>query len=204
MDHSVSPEEAIRRLTEGNRRFADDRMTHPHLGGGRRTELLEGQQPFAVVLTCSDSRVPPELLFDCGLGDIFVVRVAGNIIDEAALGSIQYAVCHLACPLVVVLGHDKCGAVTAALASGGSAHSEPLSLRRQLETIRHNIPSSLAATLGGSERLDAAINENMATVAHRLIRDHALAPAAESGRIRIVTARYVLETGEVVWGAPRQ
>ena len=203
MNHPVTSEDAIKRLAEGNSRFATDNMIHPHMGRERRNELLAGQQPFAVVLTCSDSRVPPELLFDCGLGDIFVVRVAGNIIDEAALGSIQYAVCHLNCPLVVVLGHDKCGAVTAALGSGGSVGAEPLSLRRQLETIRRNIPVSLASTLGKEERLHTAINENMTTVAHRLSRDHALAPAAESGRIRIVTARYLFESGEVIWETRR-
>ena len=97
-------------LKEGNERFATDRLEHKDMGAARRTELTAGQHPFAAVLSCADSRVPPEIVFDQGLGDLFVVRVAGNVGEPFALGSIDYAVEHLHVPLIVVLGHEKCGA----------------------------------------------------------------------------------------------
>ncbi|MDI9612605.1 MAG: carbonic anhydrase [Acidobacteriota bacterium] len=111
----VSAAEGLERLLSGNRRYASGRGVHPHQDPAWREENVSGQHPFAVVLGCSDSRVPPEILFDCGLGDLFVVRTAGHCLDEAAFGSIQYAVEHLGVPLVVVLGHARCGAVTSAL-----------------------------------------------------------------------------------------
>src|SRR5439155_16101250 len=110
-----SPAAAWQKLKEGNARFVSDRLAARQIGEERRARLAKGQQPFAVVLSCADSRVVPELLFDQGLGDVFVVRVAGNIADKAMLGSIEYAVEHLHVPLVVVLGHESCGAVQAAL-----------------------------------------------------------------------------------------
>ena len=109
-----SAEEAITLLKEGNKRFVNNKLANYDLSQTRRNELTEGQKPSAVVVACSDSRVAPEHLFDQGLGDIFVIRVAGNILDEAEIGSIEYAVDHLGSPLVVILGHESCGAVTKA------------------------------------------------------------------------------------------
>ncbi len=106
---------ALKLLKDGNDRFAQDKLAPRNLGAERRAVLAKGQKPFAVVLACADSRVPPELIFDQGLGDLFVLRVAGNLTDPLILGSIEYAVEHLHSPLVVVLGHEKCGAVDAAL-----------------------------------------------------------------------------------------
>ena len=126
-------DEALQWLLEGNVCFAEDRALHRHEGLRRRAQLVEGQHPAAVVLGCADSRVPPELVFDAGLGDLFVVRVAGNLaaVDEAA--SIEYAVEHLRVPLVLVLGHEGCGAVTAAL---GSGEEEAEELSRLLESMK--------------------------------------------------------------------
>lgn len=103
------------KLLEGNRRFAESASTHPRQSADRRLETAQGQNPFAVIVGCSDSRVPPEIVFDQGIGDLFVIRVAGNVIDDHALGSIEYAVEHLGVQLILVLGHSNCGAVDAAL-----------------------------------------------------------------------------------------
>ena len=117
---ATSANEALQKLIDGNKRFVTGQFALKDLGDARREELVKGQKPFAVILTCSDSRVPPEHIFDQGLGDIFVVRNAGNVVDPVTLGSIEYAVEHLLAPLVVVLGHDYCGAVKAAV-DGGEA-----------------------------------------------------------------------------------
>jgi hypothetical protein len=113
---TVSPEAALTRLVEGNKRFVAGSTTHPDQTAERRTETAKGQHPFAIILTCADSRLSPEILFDEGIGDLFVVRNAGNLLDDHVLGSIEYAVEHLHATLIVVLGHTKCGAVSAAVA----------------------------------------------------------------------------------------
>jgi carbonic anhydrase len=113
---AITPAAALERLKEGNKRFAADRLADKDLGSARRRALAKGQRPFAVVLGCADSRVAPELIFDQGLGDVFVLRVAGNVTDAALVGSIEYAVEEVKVPLIVVLGHEECGAVKAALA----------------------------------------------------------------------------------------
>jgi carbonic anhydrase len=110
----------LARLEEGNRRAASNHSTHPHASSARRGEVAQSQSPFAVIVSCSDSRVPPELLFDQGYGDLFVIRIAGNVVEDTALGSIEYAVEHLGAKLLVVLGHERCGAVKATV-DGGEA-----------------------------------------------------------------------------------
>ncbi len=115
---SIPGAKALAQLVEGNRRFATGQLQHPHQDAARRAEILPGQSPLAVVLCCSDSRVPPEVVFDQGLGDLFVVRTAGHVLDAAVLASVEYAVDHLGTRLVLVLGHARCGAVAAALSEG--------------------------------------------------------------------------------------
>lgn len=112
----MNAEESLARLIKGNRRFYNFRMTHPHQDASRLAATAHSQEPFAAILCCSDSRIPPEIIFDQGLGDLFVVRVAGNVADDVVIGSLEYAVSHLNVPLVVVLGHTDCGAVKTALA----------------------------------------------------------------------------------------
>jgi carbonic anhydrase len=113
--HNLSAETALQKLIEGNDRYVFDHVEHPHEGAQRRVDLSVAQHPFAIVLGCADSRVVPELIFDQGVGDLFVLRVAGNVADDAVIASIEYAVEHLGTRLVVVLGHERCGAVMAAI-----------------------------------------------------------------------------------------
>ena len=115
---ALPPDQALKLLTEGNARFVSGKRLFPNQTAARRQALTGGQQPFAIVVCCSDSRVPPELVFDRGFGDLFVVRTAGHAVDQAALGSIEYAVDHLGVRLIFVLGHEKCGAVSAVVAGG--------------------------------------------------------------------------------------
>ena len=142
----VSPDQALARLMDGNRRYSQNKEQHPDETLARRMELQSSQHPFAVILSCSDSRVPPELIFDQGLGDLFVIRVAGNIVDDDGLGSIEYAVEHLGTKLIVVLGHEKCGAVSAAVAS----ETAPGHLTALFAAIR---PSVLATASSPGDRL---------------------------------------------------
>src|SRR5262249_7971690 len=118
-EKAPTAEEALQRLKQGNARFVADKLDQKKdIGGKRRGDLAKGQRPFAIILSCADSRVPPELVFDQGLGDLFVVRVAGNVTDPVVLGSIEYGVQVLKAPLIIVLGHESCGAVQAAIAGG--------------------------------------------------------------------------------------
>ena len=113
MPETLTPAQAWRALRDGNQRFVDGTTSHPNQDAARRDELVSGQNPFCVIFGCSDSRLAAEIIFDLGLGDAFVVRSAGQVIDEAVLGSLEYAVAVLGTPLIVILGHDSCGAVTA-------------------------------------------------------------------------------------------
>lgn len=117
----------MQKLIDGNKRYVEGKFIHPNQSAERRMELSKDQNPFAVILSCSDSRVPPEIIFDQGIGDLFIIRVAGNIISNEVLGSIEYAVEHLDVGLVVVLGHERCGVVSAAVA-GGEVHKHISSL----------------------------------------------------------------------------
>src|SRR5262249_18415277 len=122
---AAAAEEPLARLVAGNKRFVAAKLTHPNQGGSRRTALAKGQQPFASIMGCADSRVPPEVVFDQGLRDLFVVRVAGNVADDTAIGSLEYAATVLAVPLILVLGHSHCGAVAAALKAAPGADLSP-------------------------------------------------------------------------------
>src|ERR1051325_7046902 len=122
---SIAPAEAIAKLKEGNARYVSESLQHPDESKDRRTELAKSQHPFAVIVGCSDSRVPSEIVFDQGLGDLFVIRLAGHVISDEALGSIEYAIEHLNTRLVVVLGHQRCGAVQAARQALATKSSAP-------------------------------------------------------------------------------
>lgn len=193
---TLTPAEALQRLQEGNQRYVSGWRLHPRQGADRRAELLPGQQPFAVVLTCSDSRVPPEIIFDQGLGDLFVIRVAGNVVDEIGLASVEYAVAHLHTPLVVVLGHTRCGAITAALA-GGPPEGHLPALMALLE------PTVAPLRGGTSEVVDQAARLNARRMAEQLsTAQPILAPRVHAGTLQIVAACYHLDNGEVELLAP--
>jgi carbonic anhydrase len=178
-------------LKEGNRRFAQGRMIHEHQNMERLVEVAQGQHPIAIIVGCSDSRVTPEIIFDQGLGDLFVVRVAGNVVDDQALGSIEYAVEHLHVGLVVVLGHDRCGAVAAAV-SGADA---PGHIQSIVEAIHPAV--DIAKTEPG-DLLDNAINENVRRVVEQLrTAQPILGEEVGAGHLRVVGARYLLDSGVV-------
>jgi carbonic anhydrase len=193
---SAPPSDVWRRLTEGNARFAAGRPKHPRQDPDWREDLMDGQEPFACVLGCADSRVPPEILFDQGLGDLFTVRAVGEVLDDAVVGSIEYAAEHLHVPAVVVLGHSECGAVKAAidLVRGSSGVTGSVStVARAIEaTVRATPPDPHEA------RFVAACVRNQATriAAELPLRSHAIHTAVANG-LRIIPAVYDLRSGLV-------
>lgn len=191
---SVGADEALKRLLEGNTRYASGKAKGPNRSSARRTELAKAQHPIAVVVSCSDSRVPPELLFDQGFGDIFVVRTAGNIVDSIALGSIEYAVDHLGTKLILVLGHERCGAVTAAM-QGGDA---PGNIKSVVDTIKPAVEKGKARHTGHGEVLDSCIISNVKQVAEKIRKTAPiLSEKVEDGMLKVVGAYYDLDSGAV-------
>src|SRR5215212_1585357 len=174
----------------------------PRLSHERRLEIAQGQTPFAVLVSCSDSRVPPELLFGRGLGDLFIVRNAGNTVDTAALGSLEYAVAELGVPLVLVLGHERCGAVDAALSVVEKNATFPGSIGQMLEPI---VPAALQAkstapaSTSREDVLDMAVRENVRRVVTRLrtAAEPIMLEPLKSGKLKVVGARYDLDDGSV-------
>jgi len=192
-ESSITSELALQQLMEGNLRYAEGNASHPHQSLERRAELISGQQPFAVILGCSDSRIPPELIFDQGLGDVFVIRTAGEVVDNASLASIEYAVDHLGVPLVMVLGHDSCGAVTAAV-QGGEAEGHLGSL---MDFIRPAVEQAREAG-EGSDLLNGSIDNNVFNIVEALKSSQpVLSEKVEAGELMILGARYRLDSGLV-------
>jgi len=190
-ESNLTADQALQRLVAGNERYVAGAATHPDQTAQRRAELAKGQFPFAIVLTCSDSRVVPELFLDQGLGDLFVIRNAGNILDDHVIGSMEYAVEHLHVPLVLVVGHEKCGAVSAAVA-GGEA---PGHIRSVVEALEPAVEQ--ARNLPG-DKVDNAVRANAARAAEILTRvQPILKEAASSGKLMVVPARYDLATGRL-------
>ena len=189
---SVAPAEAISKLKEGNGRYTSGNLQHPGQTTERRTELAKTQHPFAGIVCCSDSRVPPEIVFDQGLGDLFIVRVAGNVINDEGLGSIEYTVDHLGTRLILVLGHQRCGAVDAAretIAAKGKAPGH-------IESLVTAIKPAVEAT--AKDDLDATIKANVKNVVQALRSSTPiLKPKVDSGELRVLGAYYSLDTGAV-------
>jgi carbonic anhydrase len=187
----VTAEEAIQRLKDGNKRFVENKAAHERQQADRRAKIAKGQQPFAIVVCCSDSRVPPEIVFDQGLGDLFVIRTAGNVVDDVGLGSIEYAVEHLGTRLVVVLGHDRCGAVSAAVA-GGEAHGH-------VQAIVNAIRPAVEKVKGQpGDPVDNAVRANVTETVKKLSAAAPILPdRIKAGKLTIVGARYDLDDGRV-------
>lgn len=187
--------ESITKLLDGNKRFVSGSLAQKDLGDAKRKELAKGQKPFAIVLTCSDSRVAPEILFDQGIGDIFVVRVAGNVVDRIAIGSIEYAAEHLNSPLLIVLGHEKCGAVAATLEAKGAPEGNIGAILRKI------MPAANAAKKKGGtkdEILEAAIKENVKNTSKDIMKKSAIVRhLVHEGKLKIVAGEYSLQTGNV-------
>ncbi|MFF1453777.1 carbonic anhydrase [Streptomyces sp. NPDC058274] len=186
----TTPEAALSALAAGNRRWRTLREQHPDETSTVRQELISGQHPFAVILGCVDSRVSPELVFDQGLGDLLTVRSAGEVLDEAVTGSIAYGVLELGIPLVMVLGHQSCGAVSAAVQADVSGQQLPAHIQYLAEQIRPAIDHSVE----GDARIDATITANVRMVRSRLAAEPDLAARIETGQLAVVGARYELTT----------
>jgi carbonic anhydrase len=186
----VSPDAALKRLKMGNEHFARAANSSSQPTRARRLATAKAQHPFAIIVGCSDSRTPPEIIFDQNIGDLFVVRTAGNLADDFALGSIEYAVEHLGARLIVVLGHSRCGAVAAAVQSANA----PGHIGGIVNDIR---PAVEIVRAGGGDVLTNAIRSNVDQVAKRISEKAELGSLASS--VRVVEAYYDLDTGKVEW-----
>ena len=187
---SLSPHEALERLLTGNQRFTRHQLRHPDQTEARVLELTQAQHPFATVLSCADSRVTAEIIFDQGLGDIFDVRVAGNIATPEVVGSIEYAVALLQTPLLMVLGHERCGAVTAAVDNGP--------LPGEMGTFVEAILPAVNQVKGlAGDAVDNAVTANVRYQVNQLLRSQLIRDRQASGQLDIVGARYDLDTGAV-------
>lgn len=196
----ISASEALERLREGNRRFVSDVRHSAALDTQtRRSELTEGQEPFAIVLGCSDSRVPAEIVFDRGLGDLFVIRVAGNIVASSQIGSVEFAAERFGTPLVVVMGHSRCGAVLATLDElTRPREKRSRNLRSIVDRIRPSVEGLLATELRhDSEALVRhAVRANIRASANQVRHgSEVLEALIQEGRVLVVGAEYSLETG---------
>jgi carbonic anhydrase len=193
-----SPAEALARLVEGNRRFVADQDNSSDLSTRRRLELARGQGPFAALVGCADSRVGPEHLFGAGLGELFIVRTAGNYVDDAGHGSLAYAVAALGVPLIVVLGHERCGAVDAATKLVTDNAQLPPSLTRMVRPILPAVIDARANSKGG-DLVDQAIHQNVRHVVRNLrqTNDPLVADPLRTGKLMVVGAYYDLDTGKV-------
>ena len=193
--HAVSSEAALARLFEGNARFVAGRGT---AYTGFRADLAESQNPFAVVVGCSDSRVPAEIVFDVGLGDLFVVRVAGNIVAPSQVGSVEFAVAAFGIRLVVVMGHTRCGAIRATLRTLDGGQADSRNLAAITNRIAPNIRGIAAAEHDEGRRLEASVVANVrASVSHLSYGSRMLEEATLADRVRIVGVLYAVETGVV-------
>jgi carbonic anhydrase len=178
--------EALNRLMEGNKRFVSGAMEQKNFGP-RREELKSGQNPFAAVVACSDSRIVPEFIFDVGLGDVFTVVSAGNVVDKIGIGSVEYAVGHLHTPLLVVMGHEKCGAVKAAYHDHDESNITAI--------VKKLAPSIKKARKGGAEEeeLDKAAVLNVKAVMRKLRKSPIIKKALDEGKLKIVGMKYHLD-----------
>lgn len=188
-----SPEAAQQLLIEGNRRFALDNPLSKDLSSTRRGELKSGQHPFAVIVSCSDSRVPPELLFDQALGDLFVIRVAGNVVTPVEVGSIEYAVEHLKVPLVVVLGHEGCGAVTAAV-QGGENHGR---IGDIVDIIKPSVNKAKSSGAIGNDLIEKSVDLNIENTVNDIMLSSIIRKGVAAKQVKVIGSKYDLDEGVV-------
>src|SRR5437016_527088 len=191
---SVAPVEAISKLKAGNERYTSGNLQHPGQTKERRAELAKTQHPFATILSCSDSRVPPEIVFDQGLGDLFIVRVAGNVINDEGLGSVEESVDHLGTRLILVLGHQSCGAVKAARESIAAKGKAP----GHIESLVRAIKPAVEAT--AKDDLETTVKANVKNVVQALRSSTPILKAkVDSGEIQVIGGYYSLDTGAVTF-----
>lgn len=196
---SLSADQALTRLREGHSRFISGTQEYPHTSQDRRQELVSGQHPFVTILGCSDSRVPLEVLFDTGLGDIFTVRVAGNVADTDEIATVEYGTAHLGTTLVVVLGHSLCGAVTAVV-SGAEAEGSLPGLLDNVSAPAARARAALGSSAPLEDLVERAVTENTRqSMADLLVRSPVVSELVEAGKVQVVGAVYHLETGDIQW-----
>ena len=186
---NVSADKALDRLKSGNKNFVADKLAGKLQDKSRRAALTGGQNPFAIILSCADSRVVPELAFDTGLGELFVLRVAGNVANTSTIASIEYAVAHLGTKLIVVLGHESCGAVTAAIAGGDNGYN--------LNHLLSHITPSIAASR--NKAVNSVVKKNAKMTCDDLVERSAIIKKATEGKsgLKVVPAYYNLGSGKV-------
>jgi carbonic anhydrase len=192
-ESNVTADSVLAELTAGNAHHVAHRYQHPHETAERQRELASSQSPHAEILSCADSRVPPELIFDQGLGDLFIIRVAGNVVSDTELGSLEYGAEHLHVPLLVVLGHQHCGAVTAAV-EGGEAEGHIAAL---VNLLRPAVEKTRAMP---GDHVENAVTANVEMVVKQLrASTPILAKLISEGKLKVVGAVYSLDTGKVTW-----
>jgi len=191
----TSAEDAKKLLVDGNSRFVSGKILNDDLSDTKRKELAKAQKPFAVIISCADSRVPPELLFDQGLGDIFVIRDAGNVTDPVTLGSIEYGAEHLGAPLIVVLGHEKCGAVAATIAGG----EVPENIASIVNKIKPSVEKAKSSAKNKEEIAELAADENIKNTIAEIKKSPVIKHLEESKKVTVVGAKYHLESGQVTF-----
>ena len=184
----------LSKLLEGNRRFISGELSQKDVGDKRRHELTNGQHPFATVLSCSDSRVAPEVIFDEGLGDVFIVRVAGNVVEPTTLGSIEYGAEHLHTPLLVILGHESCGAVKATLEAKGKPEGN---IGAIIKKIMPAVNAAKKAKKDPDETLNLAVQENIKNTYKDIMKSKVVKELVHEGKLKVVAAEYYLSTGKV-------
>lgn len=194
----IDSNEALKMLKDGNERFVSGEREYPHLDKDRIDETSTGQAPFVTIVSCSDSRVPPEHVFDSGIGDLFVIRLAGNVCDVDSIGTIEYGVVHLQTPLLVILGHTSCGAVTAVVQEADVHGSIPKlvdNIVPAVEKVKHD-----HSDLEGDDLISASIKQNVwQSIEDTLLHSPETAELVKEGKLKVVGAIYALDSGEVEW-----
>ncbi len=198
----ISPDQALSQLKEGNGRYATGAVKHPNQTPERRKETAtRGQKPFATILSCSDSRVPVEILFDSGIGDLFIVRVAGNVADVDEIGSIEYGVDHLGTPVLLVLGHTRCGAVTAVARMAQVHGCIPELIANCEPAVARAKAAHPQMSIDGM--IEEAIKENAwQSIEDVFVRSEAVRKRVREGNLKVVAAIYDIESGAVTWMGP--
>ncbi len=185
----MTQQEILDRLKAGNERFVADKLDGQLQDSSRRKELTSGQDPYAIILSCADSRVVPEFAFDTGLGELFVIRVAGNVATTESIASIEYAVAHIGTSIIIVLGHQSCGAVTAAIAGGNNGYN--------LNQLLSHITPAISASGEGAD-INQVVKENAKfTVRDLRERSAIISSAMDEGKLQVLPAYYNLDSGKV-------
>jgi carbonic anhydrase len=200
----VTADEALQKLQDGNKRYVESKMnTCGETNAAARAKLAQSQKPYAIILSCSDSRVPPELIFDQTLGEIFVVRVAGNVPDPLVLGSIEYATEHLGSPLIMVLGHERCGAVKATVEANGKGEGNIGAIVKSIAPALKKVKAECKGHKNCDQKdkamlVECVVDTNAKMVAANLVKQSkVIAELVKEGKVKIVAAKYDLDDGNV-------